>query len=414
MKNRLSALLLVSLSTTSVSFAIDYTRTASGTASLWSDTSLWTPTGTPGAADNATFTVSGSSTVTIDGAYSVNNLLVDGAGGTTLTFQALNTNGTYSLSVAGTLGKSSNTANLAFSNQASSSQRLDVSIGKLDLAVNGGSVSFGRSDGGRRLNNLTVGETVIGGGGGSNGIQIYLNLSNHYSLGALTFNAGNNVKSVYLITNAADSAGYARTATVTGITDASSNSTIYGSRNTSTSNNGATLLVNTAAGTAYSANTTLADGTGGTLALLKQGAGSQTLLGANTYTGATTVDAGLLATGATGTFGAGDVRVAAATLTLGNAASVADTATLFFNASSTVDLSFTGTEVIGSLVNEAGGASAGPGLYTAEQLNAFFNVSVFTGAGQLNVLSAIPEPSTYSVLGGVLALAAALLSRRRR
>ncbi len=151
----------------------------------------------------------------------------------------------------------------------------------------------------------------------------------------------------------------------------------------------------------------------------KLGAGSLTLTGVNTYTGLTKVTAGTLATDATGTFGNGDLNVAAsASLTLGNAESIDDAATLTFADTSVVNLSFSGTELVGSVML-AEGSSISAGTYTATQLNSFFGYGsgseVFFGDGSLNVTSSpIPEPATWSMLAGVGVLFVAFARRGRR
>ena len=153
-------------------------------------------------------------------------------------------------------------------------------------------------------------------------------------------------------------------------------------------------------------------------ALTKMGAGVLTLTGANTYAGDTFVNAGGVATGATGSFGSGDLHiVTGASLTLGNATSIADTALLFFSAGSTITLG-SGTESLGNIVLGSTGIVAS-GLYTAAQLNSYFGLTggneVFFGGGSYDIAaSAIPEPATWAALAGALALTGAMVARRSR
>ena len=135
----------------------------------------------------------------------------------------------------------------------------------------------------------------------------------------------------------------------------------------------------------------------------------------NSFSGGTTVTAGTLTTSSTGNFGTGNVTVQnGAFLNLGNASSIADSATLFFNKNSTAaSISFTGIESLFTVSDTVTGTFVTAGTYTASQLNTFFTTSVFTGAGSVNV-SVIPEPSTYAAFAGLLGMARAAVRRRKR
>jgi len=145
--------------------------------------------------------------------------------------------------------------------------------------------------------------------------------------------------------------------------------------------------------------------------LTKTGLGSLTVTNAaNTYTGPTSILNGELATGATGNLGLGNVTVAdslTASLNLGNGSSIADTATLFFGDDSTITLNNGTSETLFGITQTDDSQSIGAGIFTAEDLNTFFGVSTFLGAGTLTV---VPEPST-ALLGGLGVLG--LLRRRR-
>lgn len=171
-------------------------------------------------------------------------------------------------------------------------------------------------------------------------------------------------------------------------------------------------------GTSTGANTmsvVFADSGTGKTSILKQDAGRWILGAANTYTGDTTVEAGTLATGATGTFGTGNITVATgAFLTAGNASSFGDTATLTFSSTSTaasITLS-SGTDVIGAVYDSIGATYMIAGTHDATALNNFFGTTVFSGLGSLTI-AAIPEPSTYAVLAGAGGLFLAATRRRR-
>ena len=152
-------------------------------------------------------------------------------------------------------------------------------------------------------------------------------------------------------------------------------------------------------------------GTGG---INKTGGGLLTISGATTtYEGGTTLAAGSLATGSTGSFGSGDVTITGpATLILGNTQSISDLAALMFTSDSSVQLGASGgdIETIGSLWNSTSSETIAAGTYTATELNSEFGVSVFSGNGSLTILTGIPEPSTAALM----ALGMVAMFRRRR
>ncbi|MDB5324902.1 MAG: uncharacterized protein JWM57_471 [Phycisphaerales bacterium] len=166
-------------------------------------------------------------------------------------------------------------------------------------------------------------------------------------------------------------------------------------------------LSNTSGATTYSG---IISGSGG---VTWNGAGTGLFSAANAYAGGTTANLGTLSTGAAGgTFGTGNVavaNVAGAILTLGNNASLGDSAVLTFGALSVVNLNGTGTDTLGSITNSTSGLSlTTAGTYTAAQLNSYFGVSTFTGN---ETLTLVPEPAALVVIG-VAAVGA--MARRRR
>ncbi len=144
---------------------------------------------------------------------------------------------------------------------------------------------------------------------------------------------------------------------------------------------------------------------------------SMTFGGANLYSGPTTVSLGTLATNATGTFGSSSVTVASgAILTLGNSASFGDLSTLTFSSTSaanSINLNFAGVDTLGAVYDSVTATYLAAGTYTASELNSALASSVFAGTGSFTV-SAIPEPSTYAVIFGGMALAGGVWRSRKR
>jgi len=150
-------------------------------------------------------------------------------------------------------------------------------------------------------------------------------------------------------------------------------------------------------------------GTGG-LKTSGIGAGSViTLSGANTYAGPTLVGANsTLVTDATGVLGVGSIAVASTgTLTLGNFNSINDLGDLSVFADSTVNLNFSGSETVHTLLDATTGVFLAPATYTVAQLNSIFGGTTFaTNSSGTLTITAVPEPQLWSllVLGGVFLL----------
>lgn len=169
--------------------------------------------------------------------------------------------------------------------------------------------------------------------------------------------------------------------------------------------------------------------------LTKQGEGTLTLSGGNTYTGATTIEAGTLALGAAnriadssslvmagGTFATGGFSETLDTLDL-TANSVIDlgdgaSALVFANSSGeawaggSISLSFVNfTEGLDSV--RIGTSASGLTELQLAQITINGLAAIIDADGFLSVAN-IPEPSTYAALAGVGAMALASAQRRRR
>ena len=126
--------------------------------------------------------------------------------------------------------------------------------------------------------------------------------------------------------------------------------------------------------------------------LTKDGAGTLTLTGANTFTGDISINAGTLAI---------------------TSAFIDDAADVNLVTGAVFDLGFVGSDTIGSLF--INGVSQAVGTYGGVGSGATFESAYFSGTGLLNVtVSAIPEPASFAALGGLAALVFGVMRRRRR
>ncbi len=159
------------------------------------------------------------------------------------------------------------------------------------------------------------------------------------------------------------------------------------------------------------------NGAGAAGTLSHSGSGTLTLGNTNTYSGGTLLSGGTTIATVNGALGTGNVSLTAASviLTLQGATNnyIADTANLNIGfTSDTVNLFYTGTETIGSLT--VAGMQEAPGIYGGAGSGAANILPEFMGTGTLTVLTAIPEPATYMLMGlGLLVCVQAFRAKKR-
>lgn len=440
--------------------AIDFTAAVTG---QWSDANTWTsvPDGAPTASDNVVGT-SFTGNVTVTGAQYANNFTIDSASGSFALSVLGGTGG--SLTIGGTLTKSGG-GDLTFR-----SNNLALTVGSILLTS--GNLQLGTStSAGRHLGSLTTtvgGSTTVGTGATISlfvGAGTTTETTETATFGALTVNGTGSVNIRQGNSAVQNTSGTLQVASLTGT------GTVRVTSVVATGSTG-TLAIESTADASFSG--VLADGSSGALSVTKSGDFTQTLSGAsNTYTGGTTITGGtLLVANTTGSSATGTGAVAvnggalagtgfisgATTVTGGAlaAGTVGTVGTLTFDG--TLDLSgltgsgnlkfdLAGVGASDTLVLSSGVLSIGSGLLNFNDFNFTalegFDNGVYTLldtstsiagtlgsslsgviAGRSAVLStdgqdifltvtAIPEPSTYAVLFGVMALGSAGLRRRR-
>ena len=174
-------------------------------------------------------------------------------------------------------------------------------------------------------------------------------------------------------------------ASTTGINSSANNNTV-------TSVAAATLDINVAEGAtkSYGDGTTQNSGViGGAISLVKNGSGTQTFGDANTYTGTTTVNAGILALSGTGTIGAGNVALGGGTLSIAGISTSTYTLTSTQTLSGAGQINATGKtlEVEGILTPDSSAGSIDLAGDMELGLNSVSNFEILgTSSGQFDLL----------------------------
>jgi autotransporter-associated beta strand protein len=139
--------------------------------------------------------------------------------------------------------------------------------------------------------------------------------------------------------------------------------------------------------------------------IVKDGTASLTFNVANTFSGGLTINKGTVVSGVDGSLGTGNISLTAGNITLtlnGASNNIADTATLSYVSTDTINLNNTTTDTVTALVVDD--VTQGPGVYG----NGFNNPdNAFFGVGTITV---VPEPATW----GMMLLGGGLLTAMRR
>jgi fibronectin-binding autotransporter adhesin len=307
------------------------------------------------------------------------------------------------------------------------------------LTLNGANVNTG-------ITSITGGAIAITNGSalGTGSTNIYGTSAASSSVGAIENTSGNNTLSGAITWS--NTGGL-----FTNIVSQSGTLTLSGNITTSGSVTGTRTLNLGGAGNITTTGV-ISDGVA-TLGLSKNGAGTVTLSGPNTYTGGTTINGGTLAVGVNNALPTGTaIAITSGTLDMGSFTSTAtsldisNTATLKFNMGSVaagnstallaLSGAFTETADGGSYVIDFGNSTFGSvGTYKLLSFSSVagtfaandFSVSNLASGvvGSLSLtgtnlsfivtsISAVPEPSTYAALAGLVVLGLATMRRRKQ
>jgi len=345
-----------------------------------------TATTTPEDADNVFFNSAATlGILTTDASETVANWTYNRNGSHTVA--STKPSDTVLLTITGTLTKDG-TGTQTFRSSQNTGTKLAVSAGQ--VVINAGSLIFGTvEDADHWLTSLTMGAATMT---GSSLMEFRVGATSGTTTitGALGM-SGTSTVSVRL----ADGAGTSGTLSVGSLTSTSANTIIRANNgSTAASTVAGTLILNNAAGNSTYAGIIQNGGSAAntnTMSVSKEGAGSQTFSGLNTYTGTTTVSQGRLqvngthagADGSPAGTGAGNYLVA------GNA-------TLGGTGSITGSRSASITLQAGSFLMVGNTHSAGSERDTAAQ-----GLSILSGAGGYNMSSdAILQFDIFSSIAG--------------
>ncbi len=303
-----------------------------GTGNLqWTNTAAWTiatgtsATGYPGASDNIIDIASGAPNLNISGNQAVNNFTLNTTDSAVFTIVAGANNALSSLTIGGTLEFTGGSKTVRIRG-STSGRTLSLNTNNVNINAGAGStpttISFGYNNGNSVATNVLDSFTSTGTftvTGVSEAAPTFVNF--FLAAGTTNFNANTFVVNA----NATVRLNEGGFGTVAAIKNLQGNGGIIETSSAFAVNS--TLALNPDNGQSNSYAGTLRNG-GGTLAVVKNGAGTQEFTGASTYTGGTTINAGtLLVNNSAGSaLGSGPVNVTGGTL--GGGGTIGATVTL--------------------------------------------------------------------------------------
>jgi autotransporter-associated beta strand protein len=357
--------------------ATTYTWTSS-TGAAWTNGTHWTGGGGAAAPDGSDIVTTGTGGLQVAGNHSIGNLTFDSSAPGNWTISGQNvTSGTTTLAITGALNVSSaNTLNFFKYTTNGNSGDLIVNINNINIS--NGTIAFGSST------QLLLGESVTGTTTMSGGQIQFSTSSGSASLGFVSMTGAGGYITIWSPATTT-TAGL----TVNGLSGAAG--TIRGTSNPTSGNTvTTTLTVNTTGSSSFGG--LLVDKSGGTgtasMALIKTGAGSQTLTGSNTYSGGTKVQVGTLSINTVGTGSTAQSLGAGSVVNLG----VANTSSgklQYTGATGTLDKNITALGNGGDTIQNTGG-----GTLTLSGTLTKANTVLTLSGGAFNVSGKITGGST--------------------
>ena len=358
--------------------AAPFTWTGSGTSNLWNVASNWTTTGSSGpAVTGSNLVFSGQLRTT-----NTNNL--------TLTTGSINFANTGSTSTGFVLTGS----NLSLGPGARITTAALAGSGTVqeEIATNllmGGALTLTATGGSGRAHNLLISGNLSNGSGTTNGVtigsgsgaQVILS-GNNTNTGVYTVNAGGILTT--LGTSALNSQSLVNNGVVNVDGAALKVGPLSGTGVVTTTGTGAREVIANFNAANANWNGQITDGSG-TLSLVKSGTGNLTLNGANTYTGATTINAG--------------------GLTIGSAGSISGSSVVTINNNGVLNYGRTGTSSFNNVLNGSG--TAGVFNITTDGVvgigsSGNFGGTVNTGSSTATFTGALGAATVNVGLGGNL------------